>query len=268
MFQSKTYVEILKNELRLRKIKNPNYSLRAYARDLDIAASNLSLIIADKKGLSVTSAINVAQKLKLDKTEQEYFVALVKVNSSRSKEEREIAKNKIKKMIISTSKEVLDEEKFKILSDWYHYAILELLEIKGSNHDSRWIAEQLDVSESEIQNALERLEKLGFVIMENGNYQSSGVQLETTQELASESIKKFNKQIILKANKSIDEQSVKDRHLSTLTIAINTDDLEYYKSKIIEFKYELDHEIMKRNKVKGANRVYCFSSQFFSLQKF
>jgi plasmid maintenance system antidote protein VapI len=68
-----SYQEILKNELELRCGHNPQYSLRAFARDLNLAAPRLSEIFAKKQGLSVGLASRIADTLKFDKDKKNYF---------------------------------------------------------------------------------------------------------------------------------------------------------------------------------------------------
>ena len=48
--------EILSFQLSQRKQSNPAYSMRAFARDLQISSSQLSMILSGKRGLSVASA--------------------------------------------------------------------------------------------------------------------------------------------------------------------------------------------------------------------
>ncbi|MGZ3748755.1 MAG: hypothetical protein ACXVCD_15580, partial [Pseudobdellovibrionaceae bacterium] len=51
-----SYQTILKNELKYRLQRNPSYSLRAFAKALEMSAPHLSDILSGKKGLSLSSA--------------------------------------------------------------------------------------------------------------------------------------------------------------------------------------------------------------------
>ena len=79
--------------------------------------------------------------------------------------------------------------------------------------------------------------------------------------------KKHNTQILRKATESIFEQSVEERELSTLTIAVNSEDIDFVKQRIREFKKDLDKELMARNEKRRPNKVYCLAIQFFDLLK-
>lgn len=65
-----------------KKARNPAYSLRAYARDIDVAASLLSKIINGIDSVTTKTAEYLAVKMKLDDREKEYFIELVKAHRS------------------------------------------------------------------------------------------------------------------------------------------------------------------------------------------
>ena len=68
------HVAFLAEELRRRKEKNRLYSLRAFAKSLDLPASAVSRLLACKQEMSVAVAIQIIKKLKLGPDEQERFV--------------------------------------------------------------------------------------------------------------------------------------------------------------------------------------------------
>ncbi len=80
-----TYRSYLERQYQARRGKNSAYSLRAFARNLGIAAPKLSQIFSGSCGLSGESAQRIAKKLDLSETETQYFVALVELEHSRSK---------------------------------------------------------------------------------------------------------------------------------------------------------------------------------------
>lgn len=65
---------MLLTELQTRKELNPRYSLRAFARSLDIGASNLSRILNNGQELSLTMSRNIIKKLKFNKHDCLIFI--------------------------------------------------------------------------------------------------------------------------------------------------------------------------------------------------
>ncbi|MBI3544761.1 MAG: PAS domain-containing protein [Deltaproteobacteria bacterium] len=71
------HVLVLKQELERRQKMNRRYSLRAFARFLDMDASGLSRVLAGKQELSLSCCLRVLKKLKLDVDQRMQFMASV-----------------------------------------------------------------------------------------------------------------------------------------------------------------------------------------------
>lgn len=135
----KNYREILKNEFEKRKQRNPLYSLRAFARLIDLSSPRLSDILNKKKGLSKEKALQIAKRLDLVGKESEYFVLLVESEHQRKKKLREEATKKLDtffdqqftlKFHLTIKNDQVDELK-KDLTDF-----LETFNKKKSNKDN------------------------------------------------------------------------------------------------------------------------------------
>ncbi|MBC7692320.1 MAG: helix-turn-helix transcriptional regulator [Methylotenera sp.] len=71
------YIERIRDELLARKQKNSSYSLRAFARDLEIDPSAISRILKGKQTLSLLICLKVIRKLKLSEDESCRFLNAV-----------------------------------------------------------------------------------------------------------------------------------------------------------------------------------------------
>lgn len=131
------YRSILKAELAKRCGANPRYSQRAFARDLDLSPSRLSEILSRRYGLSRVAAQGIAKRIGLAKEECRRFLDLVESEHARSKVAREAAKDRLNS---DSEQSQLQMDAFAIVSDWYHFAILELTCLKDFVSDNRWIA--------------------------------------------------------------------------------------------------------------------------------
>jgi uncharacterized protein (TIGR02147 family) len=94
------YRAIVKAEFLKRRNENPFYSLRTFAKELGIAPSHLSYLIRGERGLSKDNALQVARALGLKTFAAQKFKFLVSAQSGRSKVERNIAKQGLKKKFI------------------------------------------------------------------------------------------------------------------------------------------------------------------------
>ena len=74
--------ELLLKELEVRQKKNPRYSLRAFAKHLDLDAATLSQIMNAKRCVSVEKAKGILEKLSLASTERNAILLALIHNES------------------------------------------------------------------------------------------------------------------------------------------------------------------------------------------
>lgn len=256
------YRDILKEKLSDRCRKNATYSLRAFARDLEISPQRLSHILNGKHGLSLRAALLIARKLNMNENETNYFCASVEEKHARSQKLKAEAKEKLA-CIKSTYKD-LSIDHFKIISDWYHFAIMELTLIDGFNQEPRWIARTLGIKEIEVKMALERLLKLEMLEQDTkGNLKLSGQFFADPGGVPSDAIRTFHRQLLMKAAESLDYQALEERDISSMIMAINQEDLSEAKADIKKFREEFD---AKYSNTKKKTSVYCLGIQFYNLK--
>lgn len=255
------YIEILKTKLSQRCSKNSHYSLRAFARDLGISPQRLSHVLNGKHGLSPKAATEIAEKLVLSESEKALFCALVEQKHGRSKIIRAEAQEKLKN--IGDSYRNLNLDHFKIIADWYHFAIMELTLVEGFKSEPKWIATALGISEINVKLAIERLLKLEMLETKNGHLHLSGQFFTDPQGIPSEAVRNFHRQLMQKAMESLDFQDLGEREVSSTILAIDSEDYDSARKDLQNFRKEFDK---KYSAAKKKNKVYCLGFQFFRLQ--
>ncbi|SME97943.1 TIGR02147 family protein [Pseudobacteriovorax antillogorgiicola] len=260
------YRQILKAELDSRCGQNPRYSLRAFARDLNLSPSRLSEILNHKQGVSRKAAEKIAKNLGFRETEVVHFCDLVSVKHARSIKERQDAHLRILKKQAEqeeTKTFQLKLDAFKIISDWYHIGILELMNMKGFRSDPRWIARRLGVTPIQIELAIDRLIRVGLLrrnrddeleAVENDGWIPGGVP--------SESIRKFHRQILQKAMEAIATQPVDQRYVQTHVLALNKEDVPEASKEIEKFQHRFCQRFQTPEQ---KDLVYCISMQLFKI---
>ena len=135
------YREWLKQEFSDRCRRNPRYSLRAFARDLLFLPSRLSDVLNGKQGLSAKTASQLARRLGLSQAETQEFIALVEAEDARSITQRTLAQAQLEQMKARPSAfQGLDADTFAVISDWHHFALLELVTLDGFQPNRNWIS--------------------------------------------------------------------------------------------------------------------------------
>ena len=257
------YVAWLNREFNGRCLANPLYSKRAFARDLKLSPASMSYILSGQKNLSPSSAKRVAKAIALNIHDTEVFCALVQL-SARSRSSRESAQKKLIQLQYLREIISLDLDKYKTIADWHHLAILKLVRIKNFKTDSTWIGLRLGISSKEVDAAILRLEQLGLLLTKNEQFQVPKEIVYSPDSISSEPIQKYHRQILEKANHSIESQSDGERYLNTSLLPVRIKDLPRAKEKIKEFHREFDAEFSPKLGEFG-DQVYALAVQLFSL---
>ncbi len=255
------YRQLLASELSRRLNQNPKYSLRAFAKSLRFDVAALSKILARKKSLSFKAANRIATQLNLEPQQHSEF--LNSVASELSQKSMQRVSPKLKDFRASAVHEI-DLSAFHVISDWYHYGILELSLTAGFNPDPRWIAKALDIQVMEAKLAVERLLDLGLLEKVAGTFRKTNRQLATADtEKTTAAHRKHQIQMLTKAKISVEQDAISDRNSTGMTISIDPQKLPKAKQMIDEFMDQLC-EFLESGSQK---QVYQLNVNLFPLQK-
>lgn len=244
----------INSEFERRKSINARYSLRAYAKSLNLDVSVLSRILAGKSPISPKILAKIAVPLSI--TPEEY--STIEDDILQSKKSRRAAPHSDISAI-----QQLQAEEFKIIQDWYNYVILELTNLKDFEPSAEWISKKLSITETEAQLALERLVKLNLLIQnDDGRFAASGNFTTGIQEnFTTVAMRMRQKQVLERASQVIDLVEFSERDQSAVTIALDSELIPEIKDKIKKFRRSLANYIYKKSKNK--NRVYEISISLF-----
>ncbi len=260
------YRSMLRSLLVHRQNLNPNYSLRAFARDIEVSPSHLSLILSNKKGLSPGLSHKISKNLNLGPFESEYFCNLVTAESTKSKPIKDAALERIKFLENNKVSPIkLSSSEFDFISDPIYYTFLCLMDTVDFKFDKPWLCEKLDINLAVLDTVISNLISVKLIKIQNGKIEKLHDHITTTNGVPSIAIKKFNHLLLKKAMNSIYEQDVSDRNLTSMTVSLNKQDyLEVVKMlKNLRSKVRVLSELSKNTK----EDVYHLSLQLFKATK-
>jgi plasmid maintenance system antidote protein VapI len=240
--------EILKRELIRRINTNPSYSLRSFARSLEVSHSSLCQIMNRKRPLSQKMIQKMAAKLGFNDKEIDHFLEESDLNDSKLKEY-----------------EVLAYDTYMVASEWYHFAILQLIQVQGFRSDLSWISKRFDLAETCVEDAVERLKRLGLLnVREDGQFEDVSSGFTSTFSKANTNDAKRNLQRIFlqKATDALELVSFDRRSHSGMTMAIDSRRLPQAREKIQKFGRELRALLLSE---KVPDSVYQLNVQLFPL---
>ena len=226
--------------------KNQSYSLRAFARSIDLEASTVSQILSGKRAPSRKALLDICEKLSASPKD----LMTIGILSGPGAEMSDFY--------------TLAADSFAVLADWYHFAILELTFVNGFKSDPRWIASELDVSVQEVKGAIDRLLRLGLLEMNGGKLMKTHESVSNHVGLKSTSAHKtLQKQVLSKALSAIDETGAEDKDITSITMAIDPKNIELAREAIKNFRRELCATLENGNQT----RVYNLAIQLYPISK-
>jgi len=265
MLEAALHISTIQNELEARRDRNPHYSLRAYSRDLGLDPSTLSLLLRRKKGVSEKRACEIAIRLGLTDREREGFVLSALMHHGRSPAKRARARERIKNEYQKRSIRSIRHSEFAQARNWYHLAILNLVELKACTHTLEWFAKRLRLSVPVVDVAVARLLKLDLLRIENGRYIATQQETTVDQDIPSVAIKKFHQEILDKAEAALHFSPVEAREFQSLTLAFSTSEMAEAKSAIRNFLRDFSQRFY--NPETEMDSVHQLSIQLFRLDQ-
>lgn len=243
----------LQSELLQRCKRNPAYSLRAFAALLDMDASSISQIISGKRNASTKVIMKICERLSADPHYTEKFLkADQKRTSGKSRPSEEITYS------------TMSEDAILYISNWYHFAILELMNSDYFQSQPSWIANRLGLTTSEVKIAIERLIRLNLVRKEDDRLVRTDLLLTGyTPGQTSAAQKELQRQVLRMALDAIDDVPMAERDMTNMTMAIDVDKLPEAKKLITKFRRELCAFLEDGERT----RVYQLGIQLYPISK-
>lgn len=213
----------LQAELAERCATNPRYSLRAFAKKLDVDHSTLSQILRGVRPLTAPAIVRLGEKLGLDATRIAAYVEHERHRPAGADEVRRLA-----------------QDALATLAEPHHAAILELVRLDAFQPDFRWIGRQLDLPVDEVAMAVQRLLRLGLLAMAAPDrwVDTTGHAVADLDAFPDATLAHLFARLREAAGKAA-RRPAAERALATTTIAVDRRRLPEVRERIAAFRREL-----------------------------
>lgn len=244
--------DLLFQKFKESQLKNAKWSQRAFAQKLGVSSGALSEIMKGKRTMSPQLKKKIAAILQFSPIEQlDFFGEDLPENL------RPVRHDYFR----------LSSDQFHLISDWWHYAILNLIKTRGFKADQSWIADRLGLPLKVVSEAWDRLLRLGHLKQSKGKISREYPRLETSDGFFDVSIRKAHIEDTQLIEKSIVEGSTEFRDHTSMTVVINKKNLKRAKELIRLFQDQFSEEIEGSLKGELPDEVYRLSISFFPLTK-
>lgn len=254
------HILILKEELARRILRNPEYSLRAFAKGLNLDPSLLSKLLKNTRKISPNTAVKIIEKINLSPGEKRVFWDSYIKEREDSYKERE-------KIPTTLNEQYLDHDLFKVISEPYHYAIVEIYRIKKYRGNIGLIANTLGLKVTTVEAAIKKLISIGMLEIRNGEIQRSDGRFTTKdKEITDTALKYHQKKILQKAMLALDEVAIEHRIQNSMTIAINPKKIPLLKKMFQDFINQAS-DVLETGEVKEVYQMSLSLFPFYNLEQ-
>ena len=239
-------LNILLSKLAEAQIKNPNFSLRAFAKKLGVSSGALSEILKGKRPLSNSIKQRIADKLLLSPQESlEFF-----------------QKNLPEKMgLTSDNRLTLSQDQFQLISNWWYFGLLNLIKTNDFKNQESWMARRLGLNVNTVTEALDRLSRMGHIEKKGSQLVRKYPNIKTTDHLMDSSIRKSHLEDLSLIEKSIRDVPMQLRDNTSCTFVIDKKDLPKAKELIRIFQSQFLNLVGKDS----GEEVYKLSVSLYPL---
>ena len=261
LFDSLDYRHFLKQYFDSIRKEKPWFSYRLIAQKLKIDAGQLVKILQTQRHISERLIPVFASFLELDDREKEYFTCLIRFNKAKSGSETRLYFEKlmeIKDLILPK----VEPNQDKFYRKWYHSVIRVLLAFYKFNGNFKKLGNQLTprISAHEAQESVELLSELGFIEKEpDGNYTITDRFITGGGNWRMLAVRHFQQQTIQLSERSLLNDPLSLRDISSLTISIPEDTFEEFREMLAEFRKTVLRRVMEISQ--EPDRVYQLNLQ-------
>jgi uncharacterized protein (TIGR02147 family) len=252
-------VSLLKNRFDSLKNRFPGYSLRRFSRKLGVPAPIVSEVLRGKRRVTRQLATRLLLNLDLESAQVHTLVASLPAKRSLvSHQDRTLKRFEL------TSAE------FQVISDWWHFAILALLDSGIEIRRAEDLMNYFPLTLSKTRKAVQALQGLGLIHTEEGQLRSTGKKFSTTHDISDAFIRSNHSQGLDLARGALFETSVELRDFSSVTVACNSAALPELKEQLKIFRRTFAQTMEKtvsKNTRQNNKEVYRLQIQLFPLTK-
>lgn len=247
--------DILKFELERRKSMNSSYSLRAYARSLNMSPGELSEVMRGIRPITLKLVKKLSQSIDFTKEEEEHLENLVAISRGQLDADEYFIDRRSLEMI------ELNKAKFHLISNWHYFAILNLFDCTDFKWSVNYLSSCLGISREQAKEAMQALIEVGIVEKKKSKVSVSKKNVFTGDFGVSKAVQAYHQSVLKKAIKSLEDQPIEKRHVSGIGLPIKHNEIDNVKKEIRKF----EERILKKYSSEEADVVYQLESAFFQI---
>lgn len=224
-----------------RKAASPRWTYGSWAKRLDLrTTSSLTKVIHGQRNAGPEITEKLVQYFHFSQSEADYFRDLVQLHKvKRDPRLAVVLMERLQKDSSSEGIAFLDEKTFSVISEWYCYAVREMVRMDHFFEDPNWISSRLrfKVAPRQIRKAIQDLLSVGLLTRDSrGRLEMKEARIDTTHDVACEAIRRNHEQTLENAKQAVRAVDVSLREMTGATLVMNVESLPAAKETIRRFR--------------------------------
>ncbi len=259
-------IDLIKKHFEKKRNESTKFSVRMLAKKVGISPSYLSLILNNKRKISLKRLESICLALDLDiETRNEVFSRFIKENGFQKGDRVTIPRiEPAPKGKFKTEVKIQTVKQFDPISDWYSLAIADCTLLRDYDGSIDWIAQKLGLERDLVENTLVRLLDHGVVTKVQGVFKKKDQYIEFRSSSKPENIRKHHLEFLKLAETQLTKKhsdlDLERRLITGMTLTLSEKKVGLLKHRINELLYEF---IEIANDDPETKDVYRLSVQFF-----
>ncbi len=267
LYNYKDYRLFLNDYIDDQKKHIPSFSIAQLAKKLNLShTSSLNKVLRGQRNPGDELTKSLCAYFNFSPEEEGYFIDLVSLEKESNPIQKAKLLNRINKLVNRNIPNILPDNHFSLISNWYSYALIEMCRLKDFTFDFNWISSRLKnkVSSLQIEETINRLVYINLININDDKIELNQNRHQTTTDIPNEYIKEYHEESIKKGIDAIREETIERRYISSSTIAVKKDSIHEAKKLIDQFQDNLSLLVESND---SADDIYMLNIQYFPVTK-
>ncbi|MDB5051322.1 MAG: hypothetical protein JWO30_4393 [Fibrobacteres bacterium] len=250
-----------------RKSRDPEFSLRTFARLPGLALSSssfISAVIKGRKNLSQNLRLRFGRAMGLEQAEMEYFELLIQFNQSRSADEKSHYQAQLSRFHGSRAR-ILNEANLRFHAQWYYSVVWHYFGLHQDHNSPARIAKNIfpPLSPQQVEEAIRALLEMRLIKKLANGYAVNDRHLATGRAFRGNPAREHNKGFIRLALENLDRIPPADRQFNVISFSISQRGCERIKERIDALRAEVRELAESDEGGPHGDRIYALALQLF-----
>ncbi len=226
--------QYLQEIYRFKREHSKEFSYQTWAQELKISKSYLQFLVAGQRNISAKLSFMLVKNLELSGLEAEYFYALISYCQSAEGELKLSASRQLMQVLRQSTDLTEISTSEALLSNPLNMTIRNILSFTDVDHSISKLAEMLAITEEKVEHILIRLQSVGLVSCDEGQWKATHENVSIREKLGDELLINYHKQILMRATE-IDDLPVHLRYFRSVGLALNEEQYKEYLKDVNDF---------------------------------